>query len=99
MKVHKLGAVSSWHCQCDGFGLSVALFQLVQSFKSIRGKAIGILREMSAELLKISEQESTAERRKAVVEACMPIMKYADVSYSHSLAWPLLIVPRVILPD
>jgi N-terminal acetyltransferase B complex non-catalytic subunit len=59
---------------------------LVQSFKSIRGKAIGVLREMSAELLKISEQEGTVERRKAVVEACMPIMEYADIDHDFVLS-------------
>ena len=57
----------------------------VQNFKSIRAKGGEVLREMSGELTKIGEREGTAERRKAVMEACKPVMECTEVSHSPSL--------------
>ncbi|KZP19497.1 hypothetical protein FIBSPDRAFT_920120 [Athelia psychrophila] len=46
---------------------------LVQRFKTMRAQAAEILREMSTELLKISENAGGIEARKVFVDACEPI--------------------------
>ncbi|KIJ69304.1 hypothetical protein HYDPIDRAFT_105904 [Hydnomerulius pinastri MD-312] len=50
------------------------LGNLVSQFKDVRSKASCALKEMSAELIKLAEAEGTAERRKAFVQACAPVM-------------------------
>ncbi|KAF7323044.1 Actin cytoskeleton organization protein [Mycena chlorophos] len=49
------------------------LGSLVQHFKPIRNAAQGLLREISASLVKLSDVEGTAERRKVFVDACSPV--------------------------
>ncbi|KAJ7685258.1 actin cytoskeleton organization protein [Mycena polygramma] len=46
---------------------------LVQQFKPIRTNALAVLREVSSFLIQRSEQDATAEQRKAFVDACSPI--------------------------
>ncbi|KAF8077880.1 actin cytoskeleton organization protein [Lyophyllum atratum] len=51
------------------------LGNLVTSFKSIRSDAVSVLRDISTELLKLSETMGTQESRKAFVEACTMVTK------------------------
>jgi N-terminal acetyltransferase B complex non-catalytic subunit len=67
------------------------LQQLVQSLKDLRANAISILREISSQLVKKSEQEGTTERRKSFVDACATIVK-SDVS-SNAIGISLFVVP------
>ncbi|KAJ7774501.1 actin cytoskeleton organization protein [Mycena maculata] len=43
---------------------------LVQQFKLLRANAIAVLREVSSNLIKHSEEDGTAEQRKCFVDAC-----------------------------
>lgn len=86
-----------WQIACGPWTNS-KLLQLVQSFKIIRAKAVEILRAMSAELLKIGESEGTAEARKAVVEACNPIIDSGEVSNLWSFQLDVM-VDLATIPD
>ncbi|EPQ58725.1 hypothetical protein GLOTRDRAFT_13884, partial [Gloeophyllum trabeum ATCC 11539] len=58
---------------------------LVASCKTIRTKAADVLKEMSAELTKISEKEGTQERRKAFVELCKPVQATGQIDHDFVL--------------
>lgn len=64
---------SEYHCYRRVSTLTPSLLQLVQRFKTMRAQAAEILREMSTELLKISENAGGIEARKVFVDACEPI--------------------------
>ncbi|KAI0726631.1 actin cytoskeleton organization protein [Fomitopsis betulina] len=46
---------------------------MVQIFKDIRTKAVAVLEEMSAALVKLAEEGATVDSRKAFVESCKPV--------------------------
>ncbi|KAI0780924.1 actin cytoskeleton organization protein [Trametes elegans] len=58
---------------------------LAQHIKDIRTKATAILSEVSAALVSYAERESTAERRKEVVEACRPIIHESGLDHDFVL--------------
>jgi len=58
---------------------------LISNFKAIRVKATEVLREMSAELMKLSDREGTAERRKTFVEACHPVTSFIEIDHDFVL--------------
>lgn len=72
VKIYKLNAVST-------AGSEAALvsrfnsFQLVQTIKGVRSNAIAALREVSAELIKASDQEASADRRQVFASTCVHI--------------------------
>ncbi|KAJ7109453.1 actin cytoskeleton organization protein [Mycena epipterygia] len=57
---------------------------LVQQFKPIRTNALAALREVSSGLIKRSEQDATAEQRKAFVDACS-IITALDIDHDFVL--------------
>ncbi|TFY72671.1 hypothetical protein EVG20_g343 [Dentipellis fragilis] len=58
---------------------------LVQSFKPIRAKGIEVLKEIAAELVKIAEQEITAEKRKAFVQNCKVLEATSEIDHDYIL--------------
>ncbi|RDB21137.1 N-alpha-acetyltransferase 25, NatB auxiliary subunit [Hypsizygus marmoreus] len=57
---------------------------LVASFKTIRSNAIAVLREISADLVKQSEAEGTADKRKAFVDGCTIVIN-TDIDHDFAL--------------
>ena len=55
---------------------------MVQTFKDIRAKAVAVLEEMSAALVKLAEEGATIDSRKAFVESCKPVWGPTGVSIS-----------------
>ncbi|THH20680.1 hypothetical protein EW146_g718 [Bondarzewia mesenterica] len=58
---------------------------LVQSFKGIRVEAISILKDMSSQLLIISESEGTANKRKAFVDGCKSLQVTSEINHDYIL--------------
>lgn len=59
---------------------------MVQIFKDIRTKAVAVLEEMSAALVKLAEEGATVDSRKAFVESCKPVWDASGVSISSSVS-------------
>lgn len=59
---------------------------MVQIFKDIRTKAVAVLEEMSATLVKLAEEGATVDSRKAFVESCKPVWDASGVSISQSFS-------------
>ncbi|KAI0065400.1 TPR-like protein [Artomyces pyxidatus] len=58
---------------------------LAQSFKAIRASAVGILGEMSKDLIALGEGEGTSESRKAFVEQCKDLQGDSNITHDYVL--------------
>ena len=63
--------------------------QLTQYIKDIRTKSAAVLTEISNALISRAEVEATAESRKAVTDACKPIIRDSGVRLTIKLPVPL----------
>ena len=63
--------------------------QLTQHIKDIRTKSAAVLTEISNALISRAEAEATAESRKAVTDACKPIIRDSGVRFTIHLPVPL----------
>ncbi|KAI0006129.1 actin cytoskeleton organization protein [Russula compacta] len=58
---------------------------LVQHIKTLRAGAIDIVREIGAQLTKISELEGTPDKRKHFVECCEALQTHAEINHEYVL--------------
>ncbi|KAH9996784.1 actin cytoskeleton organization protein [Russula vinacea] len=61
------------------------LGMLVQHIKGLRASAIDAVKDIGAQLIKISELEGTSDKRKQFIEHCITLQTHAEITHEYVL--------------